>query len=86
MPVARPEIHPLRNPHNRRALQDTAGGVLSLRGTTASGSSGLPLKPFRLGRPRDQGSHCSLCIKASPHYLSFRCFGDSSVISWMVRH
>ena len=53
MPEARPASHPLRTPHTRRALRDTAEGALGMRGNKASGSSGFPLKPVRLGGPRD---------------------------------
>ena len=66
MPVARLARHPLRTPHTRRALRDTAEGALGLRGTRASDSSGFPLKPVRLGGPRDQGSQCSRLYKGVP--------------------
>ena len=44
MPVTRPATHPLRTPHTRRALRDSAEGASGMRGTRASDSSGFPLK------------------------------------------
>jgi len=55
MPVARPASHPLRTPHTRRALRDTAEGVSGLCGSKASGSSGFPLQPVPPWRPSRSG-------------------------------
>jgi len=45
MPVTRPATHPLRTPHTRRALRDSAEGASGLCGTRASDSFGSPMKP-----------------------------------------
>jgi len=67
------------------ALRGTAEGALGLRGTRPSGSSGFPLEPGRLGGPRDQGSQCSRCIKATLTSSHLNVLAIPGVISWMVR-
>jgi len=66
MPVTRPETHPLRVPHTRRALRDSAEGASGVRGTSASDSSGFPLKPVPPWWPSRSGVTMFALYKGVP--------------------
>jgi len=66
MPVTRPATHPLRVPHTRRALRDSAEGASGLRGTRASDLTGFPLKPVPPWWPSRSGVTMFALYKGVP--------------------